>query len=58
MNKFKLEPDEIIEKKLSAIVDGIEAIVKPFQHTVKVEIEKANGVPSSIRITVEIKNPK
>lgn len=56
MQKQIIKFDDIAETKLSAIVAGIEAIVKGFQNTVKVEIEKANGTPTSIRITTEIKN--
>lgn len=47
--------EDIVEEKLSAIVAQIEAIIKPFQNDLKVEIDKANGSVASIRITATIK---
>jgi hypothetical protein len=58
MKNKLLEVDEIVETRLSAIVGKIEELVKPFQHTLKVEIDKSNCVPMTIRITAEIKSPK
>lgn len=46
---------EIVEKPLSAIVEEIESILKPYQHKLNIEIEKKNGLQHTIRMTVEIK---
>jgi hypothetical protein len=45
--------DEILDETLSAIVRDIEATLSRFQNWVKVEIEKRNGAPQTIRITAE-----
>lgn len=58
MIKPIIKVDDIVETKLSAIVSGIEAIIKPFQNTLKVEIDKANGSPATIRISATIHNPR
>lgn len=56
-NKFSkiIASEEVIERPLNAIVSEIEAILKPYQHNVIVEIEKHNGVQQTIRMKVEIK---
>jgi hypothetical protein len=51
-------PIDDVFKPLSSIVADIEALLKPYQHWTKVEIEKRNGEPKTIRISVEINNPK
>jgi hypothetical protein len=53
----KIEPDTIVEAKLSAIVLSIEDILKPFQHSLKTETEMFNGAVRTIRLTAEI-NPR
>jgi hypothetical protein len=52
-----IEPDSIVDVKLSAIVLDIEALLKPFQHSLKTEIEMKNGVAQTISITAKI-NPR
>jgi len=65
--KIRVEPqtteqvvvsDEVTETKLSAIVEQFEAILKPFQHTLKVEVDKANGLVSAVGISVKFLNPR
>jgi hypothetical protein len=52
--KTAINADEaILQENLSAIVRGIEQTLSPYQNWVKVEIEKRNGSPQTIRITAE-----
>ena len=53
-----VKADIVLETKLSAIVSDIDAILKPFNNTVTVEVDKANGVPQTIRIKATIINPR
>lgn len=46
--------EEILTMNLNAIVNGIEALLKPYRNTLTVEIEKASGVIQAIRIQATI----
>ena len=51
----KVEPDCILDGKLSAIVLDIEQLLKPYSHKLKTEIDSENGAFRAIRLTAEIK---
>lgn len=54
MKKTAINADNaVLDENLSAIVKDIEATLSRFQNWVKVDIEKRNGVPQTIRITAE-----
>jgi hypothetical protein len=51
----RIEVDDMLPVKLSEIVSGVKAYLKPVSHEVKTEIVEANGQPFTITLTALIK---
>jgi hypothetical protein len=58
----RTEPEEFIgskkikEANLKSIVDSIKELLKPFQYDLNLKMEENNGVLSTIRLEVILKN--
>lgn len=53
--KLRINTEDILDKKLTAIVEGIKDILKPVHYDLRTEIEESNGSPVTIGISVKIK---
>ena len=51
----QIEPDQIVDDKLSIVVQGIETLLKPYQNTVQTKVQKVNGAVQEIVIIATIK---
>ena len=51
----QIEPDQIVDDKLSIVLQGIETLLKPYQHTLQTKVQKVNGAVHEIVIIATIK---
>jgi len=54
MQKKQLEPDSIVEERLSVILSAMKEIVKGYRNNIATTVEESNGKATSIRFNIEI----
>ena len=53
--KHRLEPDSIVDDKLSTVLGNIESLLKPYQHSTQTRIQRINNAPTEVVIIATIK---
>lgn len=51
----RLNPDSIVEDKLSIVLGAIETLLKPYPHSIQTRIQRVNGAPTEIVLISTIK---
>ena len=51
----RLNPDQIVDDKLSIVLSGIETLLKPYQHILQTKVQKVNGAVQEIVLIATIK---
>jgi hypothetical protein len=55
MPKRRLEPDNIVDDKLSIVLRDIETLLKPYPHSIQATVMRVNGAPTEIALVAKIK---